>query len=78
MSRLDGADRDSIWAAVITGAVIVLLVTAATLWPGDPTSDPCVPGYAVDYDGQLGAWLDRDGRIVLLAEFEDSYEWCTK
>lgn len=79
MSRRKLTDRD--WFYVVVPLVLggLLGVVMALLWPkADPTSDPCVPGYAVDYDGQLGAWLDRDGRIVLLAEFEDSYDWCTK
>lgn len=41
-------------------------------------STPCIPGNAVDYDGTAHAWFDRQDRAVLLAEAEDTYDWCTR
>ncbi len=38
----------------------------------------CVPGNAVEYDGTLRAWLDREGAVVMLAEDEGTFDWCTR
>lgn len=67
----------------LTAAFIFIGFTAFVFvlgWTGGETSGDgmCVPGYAVDYNGNLGAWLDRDGAVVLLAEEEDTYGWCTR
>ena len=59
--------------AAFVGLSVGMLVGPPTVG-GDA---PCVPGYAVNYNG-AGFWEDREGRAVLLAENEDTYDWCTK
>lgn len=38
--------------------------------------ETCVPARAVDYRGDLNAWLDARGQVILIAEEEDTYDWC--
>lgn len=37
---------------------------------------PCVPRSAIDYRGDLNAWLDADGVVVAMAVEEDTLPWC--
>lgn len=61
-------------AAVVAGAAcgLVSVVVAVQL----PPARPCVPVVAVDYRGDLGAWVDAGGSVVLWAPAEDSFGWC--
>lgn len=38
--------------------------------------ETCVPYRAVDYRGDLDAWVDINGKVVLIAVEEDTYDWC--
>jgi len=66
-----------------TTACVLLIVWAAVLYlwaalvnmPSSPRP-LCVPASAVDYRGDLDAWVDADSHIVLYASEEDQYEWC--
>lgn len=62
----------SFWLGAIAGALALNLVYACTGSPDTPRQ--CIPPNAVDY--QAGAWFDSEGRAVLVAPEEDSYEWC--
>jgi hypothetical protein len=64
----------------MAGAVACMLsFELGTLVATSAESDtPCVPGYAINYDGPERVWRDRDGNAVLHAEYEDSYDWCTR
>lgn len=42
------------------------------------TATKCVPGNAVDYRGDLKAWTDRQGYVVMLSPEEDTYNFCTR
>jgi hypothetical protein len=62
------------------GVLLFALVLAA-FWffvnRNNPDPGPiCVPEAAVDYRGDLNAWLDADGRILIYAEQEDQYLRC--
>jgi len=76
VTRLERAAGGLVMVAGLVATVGVLVV-AATDDPGR-TPAPCVPGYAVDYRGDLNAWLDAGGVIVLRAPEEDTYPWCTR
>lgn len=73
MTRLDRLAGGLVMIAGLAASAAVLVAAAS-----DHTPTPCVPGYAVDYRGDLDAWLDAGGVIVLLAPEEDTYPWCTR
>jgi hypothetical protein len=52
--------------------------TIAPVWHRATPAGGCVPGNAINYDGHLGAWLGRDGAVILLADQEDTYQFCTR
>lgn len=61
------------WFGFIIGAFLALAYAMVTT---DATTARCVPHHAVDYNGNLNAWLDRTGAIVILANEEDSVPFC--
>lgn len=73
MTRLERLAGGLVMVAGLAATIGVLVIAATD----DPAPAPCVPLHAVDYRGDLDAWLDADGRAVLLAPEEDTYPWCT-
>jgi hypothetical protein len=68
-------DRAGLFGTLVAFFTVAAIGYGLGFQVADPSVE-CVPGYAVDYDGTLGAWLDRDGKVVLLAENEDTFDWC--
>ena len=57
---------------IMFGCALGLLIAAVA----DHNTERCVPHHAVDYNGNLNAWLDRTGAVVILAAEEDSVPFC--
>lgn len=72
----DKADK----AALVWGGLLVILLGLASIWfvnrPMDLDPPPCVPSNWADYRGDLDAWVDEDGNILVSAETEDELPFC--